>query len=142
MPSEPLDARLAHHEVTAHECGPRTIVATATGPPRRRSRRDALSSGRVSGATLLDEDLEDAAAREPDRERVVVADAVRFPNVLAGGEHPGRRRQRALDAAAAHRAHGPPLAVTSIDAPAGAARSARCMTVAIAAGSRRARRRP
>ena len=53
----------------------------------------------------LDEDVDDAAAGQPDRERVVVADAVPLQDRLAAGHHLLRELvDRALDAAAGHAA--------------------------------------
>ena len=80
-------------------------VARATGRPASMSAAISPSSGKVSCDHLLDEDVEDPAAGEPDRERVVVGDAVPLEHRLAGPDHRlGEVVDRALDAAAGDRA--------------------------------------
>ena len=80
-------------------------VASATGRPASMSAAISPSSGKVSLVDLLDEDVEDAAAGQPDRERVVVGDAVPLEHRLAGrDDRLGQLVDRALDAAAGDRA--------------------------------------
>ena len=76
------------------------------------------SSGKRRRGRPLDEDVEDAAAGQPDRERVVVADAVALQHRRAGRDDLlGQLVDRALDAAAGDAADGLAAGPTSIDAP-------------------------
>ena len=108
--------------------GPSTTVATATGSCARIDGDHLGQLGERRRVDRLDEDVDDAAAGQPDGERVVVADAVALQHRLAAGQHLLRQLvDRALDAAAGDAADR--LAVgrrPPSPRPAAAARCARC----------------
>ena len=84
--ARPVDERGDGHRLA------RSRIASSTSP----------SSGKRRGVDRLDEDVDDAAAGQPDRERVVVADAVALQHRHPGGHDLlGQLVDRALDAAAA-----------------------------------------
>ena len=72
----------------------------------------------------LDEDVEDAAAGEPDRERVVVGDAVALQHRHAGRDHRSARARRPRPRRSRPRPSRPPVpsGPTSIEAPGRAGR--------------------
>ena len=84
-------------------------VATATGRCPAMSSATARELGKRAARDRFDEDVDDAAAGEPDGEGVVVADAVTLRAAALPSAHHvvGQFVDRALDAAAGNRpAHG------------------------------------
>ena len=82
-------------------------MATATGRPALDVGRHRAELGEALLVDDLDEDVEDAAAGQADRERVLVADAVALQHRLPVGHHLlGQLVDRALDAATGHRTDG------------------------------------
>ena len=107
LPREPLPAsgRTTIRRPTRSPA-PLISVATATGRPAATSRGDVAELRKAVPADRLDEDVDDAAAGQPDRERVVVADAVALQDAApVRSRGLGQLVHRALDAAAGHAAH-------------------------------------
>ena len=90
--------RSGPHDEPAARAGPgrgaRSRWHTATGRPASMSAATSPSSGNVSAVDLLDEDVEDAAAGQPDGERVVVADAVALQHRARRTRPPPGRARR------------------------------------------------
>ena len=109
-----------HHDPAAQPGRGRgsMTVARATGRPASMSSAISPSSRRLA-VHLLDVHVEDPAAGQPGRERVVVGDAVPLEDRLPGLDHGLRELvDRTLDAAAGHRPDGGAVVPTSMDAPA------------------------
>ena len=103
-PERTLSPIGAHHEMTADGVRALDNGRDRDGLLRRDARSDPLELRPGRLVDPLDEHLEDSAAREPDRERIVITHAIRLEPANAVSENVlAHLKECSLDASAAHR---------------------------------------